>query len=75
MLVNGKTIINYENDYYIILQDDVRVTIIDKYDMETKSYSLGDNNLEGIMLDIINEVNDDEIYHDQNFKDYIEGID
>lgn len=75
MLVNGKTIINYENDYYIILQDDVRVTIIDKYDMETKSYSLEDNNLEGIMLDIINEVNDDEIYHNQNFKDYIEGID
>lgn len=75
MLVNGKTIINYENDYYIILQDDVRVTIIDKYDMETKSYSLEDNNLEGIMLDIINEVNDNEIYHDQNFKDYIEGID
>ena len=75
MLVNGKTIINYENDYYIILQDNVRVTIVDKYDMETKSYSLGDNNLEGVMLDIINEVNDDEIYHDQDFKDYIEGID
>lgn len=75
MLVNGKTIINYENDYYIILQDDVRVTIIDKYDMETKYYSLGDNNLEGVMLDIINKVNDNEIYHDQDFKDYIEGID